>query len=151
MKERVTGYKIYEEVKKAASKLNLPLEQQVSVAIHGAPAIFGSKLGFLAKLKEELTSLNLSNSNFKTTHCIIYQKHLCATSLKCENVIHVVVSAINFIKFRAFILRQFKEFLEELESEYGNLVHYCAIRWLSKGFYSIREELCVCNDKSTQV
>lgn len=42
--------------------------------------------------------------------------------------------------------RQFKELLKKLESEYGDLVYYCEVRWLSRGnmlkrFYELRDEV----------
>ena len=40
---------------------------------------------------------------------------------------------INMIKFRAQMSRQFKTFLEESEAEYGSLVFFTDVRWLSKG------------------
>jgi hypothetical protein len=40
---------------------------------------------------------------------------------------------ILYIKSKALNHRQFKQFLEELETEYGDLVYYCKVRWLSKG------------------
>ena len=57
-----------------------------------------------------------------------------------------VVSSISFIKSRALNHRQFKEFLEDVEAEYGDLVYYCEVRWLSKGkmlkrFYDLRSEI----------
>ncbi|KAK0132869.1 General transcription factor II-I repeat domain-containing protein 2A [Merluccius polli] len=57
-----------------------------------------------------------------------------------------VVSTINLIKSRGLNSRQFKELLSELESEYGDLVYHCDVRWLSRGemlarFYKLREEV----------
>ena len=42
--------------------------------------------------------------------------------------------------------RQFKEFLNDLHSEHGDLVYYCEVRWLSPGnmlrrFYELRDEV----------
>ncbi|RXN38641.1 general transcription factor II-I repeat domain-containing 2-like protein [Labeo rohita] len=57
-----------------------------------------------------------------------------------------VVSTINFIKSRGLNSRQFKELLSDLESEYGDLVYHCEVRWLSRAdmlerFYKLREEV----------
>ncbi|XP_014776676.1 general transcription factor II-I repeat domain-containing protein 2-like [Octopus bimaculoides] len=111
--------------------------------------MYNSKRSFQEILLSKITlEVNENaNSNFATIHCIIHQENLCAKSLKFENVKRVVVSTINFIKSQALNHHQFKEFLEELELEYGDLVYYCAVCWLSKEkmlqrFYSLREAVC---------
>ncbi|CAB3236888.1 unnamed protein product [Arctia plantaginis] len=43
----------------------------------------------------------------------------------------VVVSTVNFIKSRGLNHRQFKQFLDDIESEY--LLYYTEARWLSRG------------------
>lgn len=93
----VTGWKIYEELKKAVPKLNL----LVNVEPDGAPAMIVSKIGFLTKLKEELNSSNIENSNCETIHCITHRENLCAKSLNFKNDMRVVVLQINFINSRA--------------------------------------------------
>ena len=57
-----------------------------------------------------------------------------------------VVSCINFIKSRGLNSRQFKELLNDLDSEYGDLVYHCEVQWLSRGnmfmrFYELRDEV----------
>lgn len=66
-------------------------------------------------------------------HCIIHQEALCSKLLGFENVMKVVVPTVNFIKSRGLNHRQFKQFLEEIESEYGDLLFYTEVRWLSRG------------------
>jgi len=43
------------------------------------------------------------------------------------------VSAFNFIWSRGLNHRQFKAFLDKVESEYGDIVYYCKVPWVSKG------------------
>lgn len=76
---------------------------------------------------------------------IIHQESLYAQSLRLNNVMSTVVSCINFVKSRGFNSRQFKELLNDLGSEYGDLVYHCEVRWLSHGnmlmrFYEPRDE-----------
>lgn len=85
-------------------------------------------------------------SDLVVSHCIIHQESLCAHSLKLHSVMTTVVSTINFIKSRGLNSRQFKELLSDLESEYGDLVYHCEVRWLSRAdmlarFYNLREEV----------
>lgn len=52
----------------------------------------------------------------------------------CEkNVTVPIIKVINFIKPRALNHREFKEFLKNLETEYGNVVFNTEVRWLSRG------------------
>lgn len=58
----------------------------------------------------------------------------------------VVVTCTNFIKKYGLNHRQFKELCEDLESEYGDLIFYTEVRWLSRGkmlrrFYEMRKEI----------
>ena len=67
-----------------------------------------------------------------------------------------VVSTINFIKSRALNHRQFQQFLEDVEAEYGDLIYYCEVRWLSKGkvlkrFYDLRDEIATFMDMKGKI
>ncbi|GFU23547.1 general transcription factor II-I repeat domain-containing protein 2 [Trichonephila clavipes] len=62
-----------------------------------------------------------------------------------SHVMKVVVKVINSIKSNPLKHRQFQEYLRELESEYGDIIYYTKIRWLSRGncflrFWKLREE-----------
>jgi hypothetical protein len=57
-----------------------------------------------------------------------------------------VTKLINFIRSRALNHRQFKDFLVELDSDYGDVIYNTEIRWLSKGamlkrVYNLKNEL----------
>ena len=52
-----------------------------------------------------------------------------------NNVMYVVVNTVNFIQSRALNHRQFKEFLIEIDAEYGDVTYYSEVRWLSRGNY----------------
>lgn len=75
-----------------------------------------------------------------TLHCIIHQE---AT---LTGVMTVVIKAINLVLSRALNHRQFKSLLEETNAQYGDLLCYCEVCWLSRGrmlqrVYQLREEL----------
>ena len=146
MKDTTTGEDIFQELKILMAKFNLHFEKLHGLSADGAPAMVGSKVGLTSKIKTELASMNIDTKDSSVFHCIIHQENLCAKSLKFEHVMSKVVSSINFIKSRALNHRQFKEFLEDVEAEYGDLVYYCEVRWLSKGkmlkrFYELRSEI----------
>lgn len=63
-----------------------------------------------------------------------------------NHVMKVVIKIVNYIRSHALQHGQFKEFLSELSSEYGDIVYFTNVRWLSrgkclKGFFNLREEI----------
>ena len=60
-------------------------------------------------------------------HCIIHQKNLVALhSDLLEDVMKDVILVVNFIRSHALEHRQYNV-------NYGELVYYCQVRWMSKG------------------
>uniref|UniRef100_UPI0035901BC1 general transcription factor II-I repeat domain-containing protein 2-like n=1 Tax=Myxine glutinosa TaxID=7769 RepID=UPI0035901BC1 len=140
------GEDLFEQVVLAMNKFELQFDKLSGLATDGAPAMVGAQKGLTALFKKEMSRLSLDPSELVVCHCIIHQENLCAQSLKLNNVTTTVVSTINVIKSRGLNSHQFKELLSELESEYGDLVYHCEVRWLSRGnmltrFYSLREEV----------
>lgn len=45
----------------------------------------------------------------------------------------IVVSAVNYIRRNGLAHRQFQQFLLEIEAEYGDVLYYTEVKWLSKG------------------
>lgn len=66
-------------------------------------------------------------------HCIIHQQVLCSKCLKFDNVMSMVVKCINQIRSRGLKHRRFRAFLEEMESEDGDVLDFTEVRWLSRG------------------
>ncbi|KAM4043803.1 general transcription factor II-I repeat domain-containing protein 2-like [Anomaloglossus baeobatrachus] len=140
------GEDLFEKLVLAMKKLELSFEKLSGLTTDGAPAMVGSQKGLIAFVKKEMNRLSLDPSDLIICHCIIHQESLCAQSLRLNNVMSTVVSCINFIKSRALNSRQFKELLNDLECEYGDLVYHCEVRWLSRGnmlmrFYQLLEEV----------
>ena len=69
-------------------------------------------------------------------HCIIHQENLRAKSLRIQSVINVV-KTINFVRPRGLNHRLFQELLYDLDSEFGDVVYYSEVRWLSRGKTSV--------------
>lgn len=146
MKDTTRGEDIYKEIVHVFDAFNLNWEKLSGVTTDGAPAMVGNSVGVVAKIKSELSQKNIDVNNLFTFHCIIHQESLCAKSLKFKHVMETVVSCVNFIKSRGLNHRQFQQFLQDLETEYGDIIFYCEVRWLSKGkmlkrFYELREEV----------
>ena len=90
-----------------------------SVTTDGAPAMLGKRVGFVKLLEDELGRPLLS------FHCIIHEENLCAkaSSKQLNEVMSTVVKIVNVIVGRSALHhRQFKSFLDEIGSEYGDIL-----------------------------
>ena len=58
----------------------------------------------------------------------------------------IVLKCVNKIRARALNRREFRQFISELDTEYGELLLHCEVRWLSKGkvlarFWSLKTSI----------
>ncbi|TWW54660.1 General transcription factor II-I repeat domain-containing protein 2B [Takifugu flavidus] len=79
-------------------------------------------------------------------HCIIHQQALCSKCLNFDSVMSDVVKFINHIRSRGIKHRQFRSFLEEIESVYEDVLYFTEVHWLSRGkvlkrFFESRAEV----------
>lgn len=134
------GKDIYDAVKNSVDKFG-DFYKCSSIVTDGAPAMVGKKSGFVGLLRE-------NGVTCPTIHCVIHQEALCGKSIKQNQVFKLVVKVINMIRGgnRALLHRQLRQFLEDMEAEYGDLPLYNQVRWLSSGkclerFFQIRKEI----------
>jgi hypothetical protein len=57
-------------------------------------------------------------------HCINHQQSLCGRTMKCERVMKVVISAVNFIRSHGLNHRQFQSFVSETDAAYGDVLYH---------------------------
>ncbi|KAI6655604.1 General transcription factor II-I repeat domain-containing protein 2-like [Oopsacas minuta] len=108
--------------------------------------MIGREKGFVAPLEKERINSGSSTMKLVKAHCIIHQENLCPKSLRMQSVMEIVVKTVNFIRARGLNHRQFRKLLDEMDSQYGDLLYYTEVRWLSKGamlrrFYELKEEV----------
>ncbi len=110
----------------------------------GAPSMRGKEKGLvgLMKKREEIP-------NFISFHCIIHQESLVSKlrNKTFQNVMQTVVCVVNFIISRALNHRQFRQLIEDYNTEYSDLLMHSEVRWLSRGkvlerFLSLLPEIC---------
>lgn len=140
------GSDMLEALLEKCSIMDLDLTKISGITTDGAPSMVGSTSGIVTLLKTYLQTKNINTKELMQFHCIIHQEALCSKLLGFENVMKVVVPTVNFIKSRGLNHRQFKQFLEDIESEYGDLLFYTEVRWLSRGltlqrFLNLIEEI----------
>ena len=140
LKDQTTGKEMYNYVVSVINDFNLQWNKIIGVITDGAPSMVGVRKVLSTFL---CTKIEEDGGSPIKLHCIIHQKDLSAKHIKFDNVINPVIKAINFIRSTSLSHHQFKQFLQNMNSEYGDIVYYTEIRWLSRGaelkrFYSIR-------------
>ncbi|XP_072377718.1 general transcription factor II-I repeat domain-containing protein 2-like [Diabrotica undecimpunctata] len=146
LKGQTKGVDILNVLLDECSKTDLDLSKLSGVATDGAPSMIGVNSGLVTLLKKHLQEKNINAEDLMQFHCIIHQEALCSKKIEFQNVMKVVVSIVNFIKSRGLNHRQFKQFLDDIESKYGDLLYYTEVRWLSRGltlerFLNLIEEI----------
>ncbi|KAI6651129.1 General transcription factor II-I repeat domain-containing protein 2A-like [Oopsacas minuta] len=88
--------------------------------------MLGTGTGFKGQVLRWLTEIS-------KCHCIIHQEALCAKTLGLENVMKLIVDVVNFIRSKGVNHRESKEFLKDLVLDYGGVLYFTSVRWLSRG------------------
>ena len=131
MKGTTTGRDIYEYVNLALEMFNVDKRKIYSITTDGAPALTGRNNGFVALFKQSVDHVILNN------HCLIHQQQLCAQKLNMKHLMTDIVKVVNFIRprglnHREFILTFIHTYLDEVGSEYEDVVYFSKVRWLSR-------------------
>ncbi|XP_019777579.2 general transcription factor II-I repeat domain-containing protein 2 isoform X3 [Tursiops truncatus] len=140
-----SGNEIFLRVEKSLKKFNIDWSKLVSVASTGTPAMVDANDGLVTKLKSKV-AMACKGSDLKSVCCIIHPESLCAQKLKMDHIMSVVVNAVNWICSRGLNHSEFTTLLYELDSQYGSLLYYTEIKWLSRGlvlkrFFDSLEEI----------
>lgn len=131
IKDRTRGINICDAVCCSLDAYNVKLSSMVSVTTDGAPAMVGRKAGAVSLLNDKVA--NKGGENLIKYHCIIHQEALAAHTLEMKHVMDNVVKTVNFLQSRALNHCKFKTFLEQSEAEFGDVIYFTAVRWLSRG------------------
>ncbi|KAI6656267.1 Zinc finger protein [Oopsacas minuta] len=107
---------------------NLPWDKLVGICTDGAPAMIGSRSGFITKVKKK-------NSLAVGTHCIIHREALAAKTLPVElmDSLNAVIKIVNLIKTSALNTRLFAQLCRDIGADHETLLFHTSVRWLSKG------------------
>lgn len=141
---RTTANEIFRQLSDAIDRAGLPWHALAGITTDGAPSMIGKKNGLVALVQRKMEEQNAEQP--VALHCIIHQQALCSKCLKFENVMSVVVKCVNYIRSRGLQHRQFRAFLDEVESKYGDLLYFTEVRWLSRGnvlkrFFELKTEV----------
>ena len=128
LKATTQGVDIYTAVKNFFVEKKVPLNKLASITTDGAPAMTGRHAGFITQCRNDPDF-----PTFLHYHCIIHQQAICPKVTGLDHVMTPIVRIINSIRSKAKQHRMFKMLLDELSAEYGDLLLYTEIRWLSRG------------------
>ena len=128
------GIDVAEAVVKVVAEriLNVSWKKLAGITTDGAPAMMGEENGAAALIKK-FFHRDHSKQDVLSVHCIIHQEVLCGKAMKMTHVMDTVVKIVNEIRSKGLKHRQFQAFLEELDTEYRDLLYHCEVRWLSRG------------------
>ncbi|GBM96608.1 hypothetical protein AVEN_229799-1 [Araneus ventricosus] len=106
------GEDIANAVQKCLEDNGIDINKIVSIATDGARSMTGIHRGVTSSQKK-------INHEILTFHCIIHQEALCAQTFPAEivEVMNLIIKIINSILAKALYHRQFKDFLEEIDSK----------------------------------
>ena len=106
---------------------DIALQAIGSICTDGAPAMLGSRSGFVALMKKEIPEV-------EATHCILHRQALVSKTLPCtlKNVMDSCVKIVNYIRGRALNRRLFKAFCSDLDDDASVLLFHTDVRWLSR-------------------
>ena len=107
-------------------------ENLVSQCKDGAPSMLGCQAGFVALFRQEIGKPILISY-----HCIIHQQALCAKAgCGLQDTMKTIVESVNLIRTRSLNHRRFQNHLAALDdAEFGDVLFYNSVRWLSRGAF----------------
>lgn len=122
----------------------IDIDKIVSIATDGAKSMTGVHKGAASILRRKISHEVLA------FHCIIHQEALCAQTFPGEmiEIMNMVIKITNSILAKPLYHRQFKEFLNEMDNEYIDLLLHNKVRWLSRGNVLKRFVMCLEGIKS---
>ncbi|GBN65243.1 Maltase A3 [Araneus ventricosus] len=123
LKGTTKGCDIFREFQEGLLTLKVPITNVCNITTDGAPNMTGKKSGFLG-----LFNQNYPGHNVVFLHCVIHQDTLCKSALNMKPVLDTVVKLVNTIRSRGLTHRQFRDFLQSVQSEYSDVLYYTKVR-----------------------
>ncbi|XP_041419118.1 general transcription factor II-I repeat domain-containing protein 2-like [Xenopus laevis] len=144
LKDTTKSRDLYEAVKNMLNRYSLSFVNISGIVTDGAPAMVGRREGLVKLIEND--AIAAKNSHLMKYHCIVHQENLCAKALKMDNIMQIVIKAVNFIRAKGLNHRQFQEFLRSIDADCGDVIYFSEVRWLSRGqmlkrFYDLRHEV----------
>ncbi|KRZ41426.1 SCAN domain-containing protein 3 [Trichinella pseudospiralis] len=130
---------VFQAVSQVFEVNGLMWEKLVGVCTDGAPAMLGSRSGFVKMVKSK-------NPSIFAMHCVIHRQALVAKTLPDDlrEDLNFAVEVVNYVQSSALNIRLFAALCESLNADHMALLHHTEVCWLSKGnmlgrIYELRE------------
>lgn len=136
----VTGKTIFDSFQRNVLSL-INTNKLSAICTDGAAVMVGRKNGFVGHLIK-------AGIEVPTFHCIIHQQALFSKTLGLMEAMKTAVKIINRLRggHNALTHRKLVAFLKEIDADYGDVLMFTEVRWLSRGkclerLFNLREEI----------
>ena len=127
-----TGIEIFKQVDLVFVKFDLDYKKLISITCDGAGNLMGIINGLIALIKKHMKNvLHIENELFKF-HCILHQENLCCKNIELDKVLEKVFKIVVMLKKHGNLHKDFKNFLQEENSDFSDVLYYTEVRWLSR-------------------
>jgi hypothetical protein len=130
LKHNTAGEDLFLKVQETFAALELSWKKLKSVTTNVGKKVCDSKTVAVGRICKDV--MHVGSESPMVFHCNIHQEVLRCQIFSLKDVMDIVISTVNYIQRNGLTHRQFQHFLEEIETQYGD-VYYSAVRWLSRG------------------
>ncbi|CAG9794244.1 unnamed protein product [Diatraea saccharalis] len=122
------GETIFNTLEKFCAEKEIPLNNILSIATDGAPAMTGRHKGLIACLKNK-------DPDVLAVHCVIHRQHLVAKTLneRLHISLQYIIRSVNKIRSNSLNDRLFNQLCIANDEDVNRLLLHTEVRWLSKG------------------
>lgn len=122
------GVDVFRDVSNYFESEGLDWNQLCGVCTDGAPAMLGSRSGFVTLLKTK-------SPQATSVHCMIHRQALASRTLppSLNLTLDAVIKTVNYIKKSALNTRLFRKLCNDMDADHENLLFHTNVRWLSRG------------------
>ncbi|XP_076056619.1 general transcription factor II-I repeat domain-containing protein 2-like [Oratosquilla oratoria] len=132
LRDTVTGKYLYNSVINTLIRSGLSLDKLASITTDGAPSLTGKHYDLVNLVNDKIKE-KFPLHSVLSLHYTIFQESLWKSSLKLKHVMDPVVHAVNLIRSQGLEHRQFRNFLEDIEADFTDVLYHTNVCWLSMG------------------
>ena len=141
LKDTTKSRDSYESVKNKLKPFSLSIVNISGRVTDGAPAMAGKREGLVKVIRKRCNCCPILM--FDEVPLPSTSRKFIKKTLKMHNIMQIIIKTVNFIRAKGLNHRQFQEFLKSIDADYGDMIYFSGVRWLSrnqmlKRFYDLR-------------